>query len=349
MTFDVYFDVLSRTADPDEWEAALAGIVEQAQRAEPAEVQTALERLAQGMRAMPFFFAQDLAQVVGAVAGLGTDPLVVLPVLVERATEVLESAALFAGLCEADLGEIPDLTDESTAREALARFTELARRRSLDAHEAELLMQAWMSADQLVQPLLVLCQRADARAALPGRERLAAAIEPVRERLGTPSWLAGLLEVLDDEPLIVLDRGFAGTGRGYRVTIGGIADNFQLHTLLAAALISDPADETRLPGRPPTEIEIAAASTGDPAPDGGITGSWNMIDANGDWIWNEGKPADIPHHDGVRVIVLDAAPYERSWNAGRVYPLMLPTLRVDGPLTPQEAAALLSQVKPASR
>ena len=37
MTFDVYFDVLSRTADPDEWEAALAGIVEQAQRAEPAE------------------------------------------------------------------------------------------------------------------------------------------------------------------------------------------------------------------------------------------------------------------------------------------------------------------------
>ena len=47
-------------------------------------------------------------------------------------------------------------------------------------------------------------------------------------------WLIGLLEVLDDEPLIVVDRA---TGAACEVTISGIGDNFQLHTLLAATLI----------------------------------------------------------------------------------------------------------------
>ncbi|MET7419753.1 hypothetical protein [Dactylosporangium sp. NPDC005555] len=196
--------------------------------------------------------------------------------------------------------------------------------------------------------MLYLCQRADVRAALPQRDRLAAAIEPVRETHDTPHWLSGLLSVLDDEPLLVLDRSFAGTGRGYRVTIGGIGDNFQLHTLLAAALIGDPA-RGLLPGRAPTAAEVAAAGTGDDLqPAGGLRGNWNLVDADGAWIWNEGTPADIPHLDGVRVVVLEPEPYSRSWDTGRAYPLMTPLLRVDAPLPADEAAAWLSRVKPAA-
>ncbi|MEU0554126.1 hypothetical protein [Dactylosporangium sp. NPDC006015] len=72
-----------------------------------------------------------------------------------------------------------------------------------------------------------------------------------------------------------------------------------------------------------------------------------LADAHGGWIWNEGTPADIPHLDGVRVVVLDAEPYSRSWDTGRAYPLMTPLLRVDGAVPAEEAAAWLSRVKPA--
>jgi len=58
----------------------------------------------------------------------------------------------------------------------------------------------------------------------------------VAEHFNTAHWLHGLLLVLDDEELIVLHRP---TGRGYRVTMSGIGDNFQLHILLAATLTGD--------------------------------------------------------------------------------------------------------------
>jgi hypothetical protein len=101
-----------------------------------------------------------------------------------------------------------------------------------------------------------------------------------------------------------------------------------------------------LPGRRPTDVELAAATIGDPQPDQPMLGVWNPVAADGSWIWNEGRPHDIPHQDGVRVVVLDAAAYQRSWNAGRAYPLMPPTLRVDGPLPPDETAHWLNRVAP---
>ena len=155
--------------------------------------------------------------------------------------------------------------------------------------------------------------------------------------------------MLDDEPLLVLDRGFAGTGLGFRVTIGGIGDNFQLHTLLAAALIGDPA-RGLLPGRAPSAVVVAAAGTGDDVqPAGGLSGNWNLVDAYGEWIWNEGRPADIPHLDGVRVAVIDPQPYARTWNIGRQYPLMVPSVRIDAELPPAEATLLHARVKPSNR
>jgi hypothetical protein len=168
----------------------------------------------------------------------------------------------------------------------------------------------------------------------------------MREHVGTAHWLYGLLLVLDDEPMVVLHRA---TGRGYRVTISGIGDNFQLHTLLAAALIGD---ESRgmVPGKRPTDAEIAAASDGeDMTPAGGIRGNFNLVDAYGEWIWNEGRPADIPELEGTRVVVIDPPPYARSWNPGRAYPLMRPTVTVTGLLPPDEAKHWLSLVKPSQR
>jgi hypothetical protein len=98
------------------------------------------------------------------------------------------------------------------------------------------------------------------------------------------AFLLGLLKVLDNEQLIVIHRA---SGRVYEVSISGIGDNFQLHTLLAATLIGDEA-KGLIPGERPLSDWIAAATNGEMAPAGGIRGQFNLVDATGTWIWNEG-------------------------------------------------------------
>jgi hypothetical protein len=333
--------------DPDAFSDAVPGIGQAVPHASREEVQAALIRL-QPALGLPFGIAGDVALLLGSMAGFGTDPTVVVPALVDRAAAAMESAARFAELHRAAFGEPPHRDDHDQIGATIERFTGPGAGHGLDERDAELLVQAWHCADDWVQPVLFLCQRADVRAMLPQRNRLSAAIRAVQDSHGAPFWLAGLLRVLDGEPLLVLDRGFDGSGRGFRVTIGGISDNFQLNTLLAGALIGDPA-QGLLPGRPPSQVELAAAGTGeDLQPAGGLRGNWNLVDAHGEWIWNEGNPADIPHLDGVRVVVLEPEPYPRSWNTGRQYPLMTPTLRVDRELPPGEAAEWLRRVKPSS-
>ena len=70
-----------------------------------------------------------------------------------------------------------------------------------------------------------------------------------------------------------------------------------------------------------------------------------LVDAFGAWIWNEGRPADIPRLEGTRVVVIDPPPYERTWNAGRAYPLMRPSVTVTEILPAAEAARWASKVK----
>jgi hypothetical protein len=332
--------------DDERFFAALQGIAKATPKARPEEVDAALVRLAPVLADIPFGMGGDLAQIAGSMADYGTDPGIVLPTLVARATDALEQAARFSTLYGAAFGDPPDSGDQEQIGPTVERFVETAPERGLDRQDAYLLVQAWFCANQWVQPVLYLSQRKDVRVALPERSRLTAAVGAMREHIEAAHWLYGLLLVLDDEPLVVLHRA---SGRGYRVTISGIGDNFQLHTLLAAALIGD---ESRglLPGPRPTEAEIAAASDGeDLTPAGGIRGNFNLVDAYGEWIWNEGRPADIPKLEETRVVVIDPPPYARSWNAGRPYPLMRPAVTVTGMLPPDEAEHWLNLVKPSQR
>ncbi|HEX7163081.1 MAG TPA: hypothetical protein VF223_17840 [Trebonia sp.] len=321
-------------------------------QAPPDDVQDAMARLAGVLTTIEVGLGPDLARMVGAMSDFGPMPRELLPVLVRRATEVMDLAARFAATYGDD--DLPSSEDPALYQQAVTRLRETlgsgtpAPGPSLPADPdaaARALAVAWFTCNGWVQPVLYLSQRKDVRASLPERARLLAATQSVADHVGTAHWLLGLLLVVDDEPLIVLHRQ---TGRGYRVTISGIGDNFQLHTLLAANLIGD---ESRglLPGKRPTPAEVAAASDGDLTPPKGINGNFNLVDAYGAWIWNEGRPADIPHLDGIRIVVLDPPPYQRSWNAGRAYPLMRPIVTVNEILPAAEAASWLSKVKPPTR
>ncbi len=302
-----------------------------AEGASPQECREALAILLPLLANIPLGPGGPVAQMVGSLAGLGGEPLLPLPVLVERAASAMEAAM---GFVEAyrQLGVEPSDDDPNSAIERL-----IAQREGLGLTEREAyrLAEAFHTGGEWVQPVLYLCQRKEVRLALPQRERLTRAIEPMVEYIETAHWLHGLLQVLDDESLLVLHRE---TEQGFRLRISGIGDNFQLHTLLAAHLIG------QVPGEPITATELSAATDGEMMPPTGIRGRFNLVDAEGNWVWNEGRPSDIPPLDGVRVVVLDPPPYARSWNAGRAYPLMAPEVVVERRLSPEEARELLSRV-----
>jgi hypothetical protein len=320
--------------DPDAYEKALGKLQAAARRAKPAQNQAALVKLLPILERIPAGMGGDLAQLAGGLADLGTDPAVVAPVLVPRASVILELAAQFREQYNAAHGDVPSPEFHPAIPGVLERF----------AGDRDL-VEAWFTANEWAQPVLFLAQRKDFRQALNlgDRARLTAAAREVGDDVDAAGWLHGILRVLDDEPLIVLHRA---TGRAFRVTISGIGDNFQLHTLLAAALLGGPPG---LPGDRPSAVEIAAATDGDPEPTSGIRGNVNLADHTGEWIWNEGRPADIPLLGDTRVVVIDPAPYPRTWNAGRAYPLMRPEVTVTGELPADEAAGWAGRVKPPQR
>jgi hypothetical protein len=246
----------------------------------------------------------------------------------------------------ADLPD-PEDDDEVVAEDVLDRLKRNLKRAEMDPEEADSLTEAWFSVAAWMQALLVAAQPKDGWDAITSRDDLEAALAPIvadwSELFSTAAWLDGLFVILRDEPVIVLDRQ---TGRGYRVTIDGIGDNYQLHTLLADRLIGDPAAGL-LDGVRPDPAWVAAATTGEELePDGGIGAQFDLVDAYGDWIYNHGIPADIPELDGVRVIVLDPLHDPISWNAGRVYPALVPTVRLDEIMPAAESARWMALVQP---
>jgi hypothetical protein len=149
--------------------------------------------------------------------------------------------------------------------------------------------------------------------------------------------------VVDDEPLVVIDNA---TGRGYRLTISGVGDNHQLHTLLADRLIGDP-EQGMVPGERPVPEWVAAATTGPSEVEAGIQRRFRLYDGAGTYIYPEGKPADIVQIDGARVIVLYPPRGNFRWLHGRTYLGMIPAMTLDAVMTAGEAAAWRGRITPA--
>ncbi|MBU2666585.1 hypothetical protein KOI35_24050 [Actinoplanes bogorensis] len=301
-------------ADRDELSAGLVPLI------------PALEQVALGNGGL-------LATLVAGLIEQGADPLPVLPVLVSRMATGLELAARF--------GELGDPAGAPrSADEYLALRERVSQAAKLSVEEAGEIVQAWFSIKDWIPSLLLPLQQKRARLALPQRDRLTAATALMTPHAEDAAWLLGLLEVLDDEPLLVLHRP---AKQAYELTISGVGDNFQLHTLLAATLIGK-----HLPGSPPDPSWVAAATEGELSPATPIHGQFYLADATGETIWNEGRPADIPLLGDHRVVVLDPPPYERSWNLGRTYPLMRPEVTLNRVLPAAEAFEWAARVSPAN-
>jgi hypothetical protein len=195
-----------------------------------------------------------------------------------------------------------------------------------------------------------LSRSAALRTSLPIKADLLPRLVRYQERY---SFLGKMLQVLDDEPLVVLHPA---TRRGWRFMMGGIADNFQLHLLLLGALAGD--GPARIPGAVPSPEALAAAREGDAQGDEVVTSDWQLVNASGvmpggalagldhheAWIWNEGVPADIEVFEGQRVVLVETGGIQRSWNAQRVFPAMASRLDAQGTLSEPEVVAMLGRM-----
>jgi hypothetical protein len=167
--------------------------------------------------------------------------------------------------------------------------------------------------------IMDLCLDAEARMALADLAPTFAARE---DDLEGAHWVAQLLTVLHDEPFVAIELA---TGMGLIGRFSGIADNFQLHTLLM--------EEMPPVSRVSPSVAANARGDGPQALDETVTGAWNLYtyaalrdgtlpeatDPGEHWIWNEGAPRDIPMVDAHRVVLLGPPAYERTWNAVRTF------------------------------
>ncbi|MBL8918984.1 MAG: hypothetical protein JNJ54_09015 [Myxococcaceae bacterium] len=194
-----------------------------------------------------------------------------------------------------------------------------------------------------------LSRSVELRRTLPHKQRLLARCTRYSERYG---FLGKMLLTLDDEPLIVVH---GATRRAWRFRLSGVADNFQLHTLIRAALAGSGPD--RIAGEPPSR-EVADSAAGGRISSAMASSDWQLacwaglrpdggVGESEHWIWNEGVPADIEVLGGERIVLVGMPSIHRSWNAQRVFSAMAGVLEPKGQLSPAEADALLLAIRAA--
>ncbi|MER7751461.1 hypothetical protein [Kitasatospora sp. NPDC097643] len=309
--------------------------------ADPSEAAAAGPRLAALLPDAPPFPRAHLAMVVGACVEQGADPVACSgPVLAGLRGALTGAQRLVEGWERTGGGPLPDPEQDDPA-EAHERIADPA---VLDAWHAHLAVVAWWTLHLWQRAAWAVYAHPAVRTEARGSGVTAALLGLIRRYRGEQHDLKGLAHLagmLDDEPLLVLDRP---TGTGYLLRMSGLSDTFQLHTLLADVLIGG----GHLPGVPQDPQVVALART--EFLDGRrviATGAFNLVAPDGSWLWNEGTPSDIPVVDGVRTLVLDPLPYERSWSAGRFIQEIPGDLRLERVLSPAEAARLLATTAPA--
>ncbi|MFI0940926.1 hypothetical protein [Streptomyces sp. NPDC021020] len=281
-----------------------------------------------------------LAKAAGFCVERGADPVACAGPILDGVRQDLLDALEFARRWTATgaAGEELPEPDEKIIDDALLS------RLGGDPHEATRLALAWCSVEEWQPPALaVLCRSAEVR-----RLHAAALLPACRELTALDrhdlKCLAYALAVLDDEPVIVLHRP---TKTGFEIRIGGIGDNFQLHTLLAHVLIG----AGHVPGTPPSAESVRLATDPEPARgrSGAVaTGAFELLTPDGTRIWNEGLPDDIPVVAGRRLLVLDTPSYPRTWTADRFFPHLPGTATLTRVLPPDEAHTWFTHTSPDS-
>ena len=332
----------SVATDPRHFPPAVHSVYVLASQIPASERELALEALApllSGDHAAPGIIA-DLSVVAGALVEMGTDPGPTGPEVLNRLRTMGKGAIVFVRAWERTGGGPPPDPDSVTADAEARVATELGP----DAPNATM---CWWTIRRHGLAVRTMLGEPTIRSLVRRNPALHAELVAIANQLSDLLMefdeVRALLRMSEATSALVMDRH---SQRAFRVLFDGIGDNFQLHTLLADALVGPGG--RGLAGDPPDPRWIAAFrdSPSDPAAQT-VRGWWNLVAHDGTWVWNEGVPAEIPTVDGEPVLVLDEQPYPRSWNAGRRHPQVRGWLEVESELTREEATLWWKRVAPA--
>jgi len=287
-----------------------------------------------------------LAILAGALVEWGGSPMPLREVLPARVVVAMRCTAQFpAAWKDASGGRpLPDALAGEGKREAIGLMVAHGERKGWSQRDALMLVMSWFDVRDWIKPAITVLADREFRQALTGQERASVrdAAAAIAGWLEGAKWLQGLAMVLDDEPLIVLDPA---SGRGFRLTMSGVGDNFQLHTLLADRLAGN------IPGLDPPHRVWVEQATDAPLvmqpPTDPIKRRFRLLDGEGAYVPPEGRPAGIGMTDGVRVLVLHPSHGDYGWSNGRAYPRMSPRLTLDTVLSDAETAEWIRRIAPA--
>lgn len=304
----------------DAYASALAGGVAPAVQAAVQEIVRASAGPAAGavstglaalIASLPLEHVGHACLLAGALVERGADPGVPVPALLDRLDEALPLAGEFSAALEAAAGE-GEVTDAIQSAVALRLPGAFAAAQGFEGLERG--------------AVACLSRSKSARSVARARRGL---LEKAVQ-CAASSYIASMLAVLDDEALLVIHPS---ARKGFRISMSGVADNFQLQVILAHLLIGS----GHLPGRPPAPAVVATAlGTGPQQASDHVAGWWDMLSADAldeslgvaadlfkadasFIIWGEGRPSDIPPFNGVRTLVLKPATYARFWPSQRLF------------------------------
>ncbi len=170
----------------------------------------------------------------------------------------------------------------------------------------------------------------------------------------SPALATKLLVVPDDQPIVAV---YPALGRGYLLRMAGISHNFQLHILLADALIGDAA-EGLLPGPRPDPQQVAMMKDqpfdpdAPPAQASFHLQTWQAIrpdrthdtGATAHVLWHEGSPGEIPAVQGMPVVLLSPVTLPRSWRAPRDWTQMHGEVTIEQKYTPTQVEGIVQML-----
>jgi hypothetical protein len=274
-------DTADTSPDLEAVQGRASAVMQAARSARPEDLTAVLGRLAPALEHADARVGGTAAIMGGALVEQGAPPGSHAPALLARLPDILTAAVRFVERCEAAL---PPPADGNETEDQSGNGLWVGGRR-VPNDVAQEAAQSEPDGARAIESLEMWClptiacltrEAALRRAAKESYPHLLPLAERLSGEVGAAESLRKLLSVLDDEPLLVVH---VESGRAFRCRIGGIADNFQLHTLLAAALIPEAPRATgggllsRLFGRgggkeaPATDTVIAAAGLTGKRPD----------------------------------------------------------------------------------
>jgi hypothetical protein len=343
-------DEITRAMQADDlagFHASAKRLYESTRDYRPDELTAVIEDLAPLLGRLAGTFSK-LAIIAGAFVEWGGSPLPLREVLPGRAVAAMAYNQLFPDAWRA-ASEGQELPEGRPIGEVIDTMVAHAERNGIPTDTAALLAMSWYDVQDWIRPMLTSMADREFRTALTAGQlsQVREAATAIASRVDSARWLEDLTMVLDDEPLIVLDPA---SGRGFRLTMSGIGDNFQLHTLLADRLAG--RGQRGIPGlEPPPRAWVEEATSVEPVPHPGtdpIRRRFRLYDGNGAYVFPEGRPADIGLTQGMRVLVVHPPNGNYGWLYARTYPLMTPRLTLDAMLDSAGATAWLGRIAPAN-